>query len=100
MAPQIQERSRLSLSIKERKKISREVATGLSLRRIAVQLGCSPSTINRKVAAMAGRVLWAAGANVSHRTGRADPAGVYPTRWMSEATKAGWPVRVAITVLP
>lgn len=49
VAPPVRERSRLSLSSEEREEISRELAAGVSFRRIAAQLGRSPSTVSREV---------------------------------------------------
>ncbi|MBN4054031.1 IS30 family transposase, partial [Haliea sp. AH-315-K21] len=42
-------RSRLALTLSEREEISRGIASNLSLRKIALQLGRSPSTISREV---------------------------------------------------
>ena len=42
-------RSRLALTLAEREEISRGVASQLSLRSIAAQLGRSPSTISREI---------------------------------------------------
>jgi IS30 family transposase len=64
IAPPIRKRSQLSLSMEEREEISRELAAGLSLRRIAAQLGRSPSTISREVRRNGGqRCYRAAGAD-------------------------------------
>src|SRR5205823_15080645 len=48
------QRSPLRLSLVEREEISRGLATGESLRAIAVRLGRSPSTVSRDVAANGG----------------------------------------------
>ncbi len=47
--PATRQRSRLALRFSEREEISRGVASQLSLRSIAVQLGRSPSTIGREI---------------------------------------------------
>ncbi len=47
--PAPRRRSRLALTVREREEISRGVASELSLRSIAAQLGRSPSTISREI---------------------------------------------------
>lgn len=47
--PPPQRRSRLALTLCEREEISRGIASQLSLRTIAIQLGRSPSTISREI---------------------------------------------------
>ena len=47
--PAPRRRSRLALTLREREEISRGVASGLSLRSIAAQLGRSPSTISGEI---------------------------------------------------
>jgi len=47
--PPTRQRSRLALTLYEREEISRGIASHLSLRAIAVQLGRSPSTISREI---------------------------------------------------
>jgi len=47
--PPARRRSRLALTLCEREEISRGVASALSMRAIAVQLGRSPSTISREI---------------------------------------------------
>ena len=47
--PSPRQRSRLALTLSEREEISRGVASHLSLRSIATQLGRSPSTISREI---------------------------------------------------
>lgn len=47
--PPDRKRSRLALTLAEREEISRGIASDLSLRKIALQLGRSPSTISREV---------------------------------------------------
>lgn len=47
--PSTRRRSRLALTLAEREEISRGVASQLSLRSIAAQLGRSPSTISREI---------------------------------------------------
>jgi IS30 family transposase len=58
----LRERSRSvrCLSLEEREEISRGLGGGESLRRIAVRLGRSPSTVSREVAANGGRVRYRA----------------------------------------
>lgn len=50
IAPPARRRSPRSLSVYEREEISRGLVAGLSLRKIAMQLGRAPSTISREVA--------------------------------------------------
>jgi len=47
--PPTRQRSRLALTLTEREEISRGLASHLSMRAIAVQLGRSPSTISREI---------------------------------------------------
>ncbi len=47
--PPPRQRSRLALTLCEREEISRGIASDLSMRAIAVQLGRSPSTISREI---------------------------------------------------
>ena len=47
--PPVRRRSCLALTLTDREEISRGIAGGLSMRSIAVQLGCSPSTISREI---------------------------------------------------
>ena len=47
--PPLRRRSRLALTMAEREEISRGLATGQSLRRIASELGRAPSTISREI---------------------------------------------------
>ena len=49
IAPPVRSRSRRSLSVHEREEISRGLVAGLSLRKIAAQLGRAPSTVSREV---------------------------------------------------
>jgi IS30 family transposase len=49
IAPPARVRSRATLSLQDREEISRGLVAGLSLRKIAVQLGLSPSTVSREV---------------------------------------------------
>jgi IS30 family transposase len=49
IAPLARARSRVALSLQDREEISRGLVAGLSLRKIAGQLGRSPSTISREV---------------------------------------------------
>ena len=55
IAPPVRRRSRRSLSVHEREEISRGLVAGLSLRKIAAQLGRAPSTISREVGRNNGR---------------------------------------------
>ena len=59
---------RLRLSFREREEISRGLAAGVSLRRIARRLGRSASTVSREVAGNGGRMSYRAG--VAHRASR------------------------------
>ena len=64
IAPVERRRSRLSLTLREREEISRGLASGKSLRQIAVKLDRSPSTISREVARNLGPARYrAAGAD-------------------------------------
>ncbi len=47
--PPTRQRSRLALTLCEREEISRGIASDLSMRAIAIQLGRSPSTISREI---------------------------------------------------
>ncbi len=49
IAPRIRTRASISLSVEEREEISRELATGQSIRSIAALLMRSPSTISREI---------------------------------------------------
>ena len=53
--PPTRARSRVALSLAEREEISRGIASDLSLRAIALQLGRAPSTISREVKRNGGR---------------------------------------------
>jgi IS30 family transposase len=53
--PPTRSRSRLALTLSEREEISRGVASDLSMRAIALQLGRAPSTISREVKRNGGR---------------------------------------------
>jgi len=55
IAPAARGRSRLSLSLHEREEISRGLVAGLSMRKIATQLGRAPSTISREIRRNEGR---------------------------------------------
>src|SRR3954469_10487418 len=55
IAPSARVRSRRSLSVHEREEISRGLVAGLSLRKIAAQLGRATSTISREVGRNSGR---------------------------------------------
>ena len=55
IAPSARKRSRRSLSLHEREEISRGLVAGLSLRKIATQLGRAPSTVSREVGRSHGR---------------------------------------------
>jgi len=60
IAPFARKRSSRSLSLQDREEISRGLIAGLSLRKIAEQLGRSPSTISRKVERNRGRYKYRA----------------------------------------
>jgi len=60
--------SSLRLSLTEREEISRGLAAGESMRRIAVRLGRAPSTVSREVASNDGRHKYRA--TTAHRTSR------------------------------
>jgi IS30 family transposase len=49
MQPAQRRRSRLALTLAEREEISRSVATGQSIRSVAMRLGRAPSTISREI---------------------------------------------------
>lgn len=60
IAPPTRRRSRLALSMHEREEISRGLVAGLSLRKIATQLGRAPSTISREICRNNGRTKYRA----------------------------------------
>lgn len=60
IAPTTRIRSRLSLSLQDREEISRGLVCGLSMARIAKQLGRSTSTISREVRRNHGRIKYRA----------------------------------------
>lgn len=60
IAPRPRRRSRLALTTTEREEISRQLASGRSLRAISRLLGRSPSTISREVARNQGRAEYRA----------------------------------------
>jgi IS30 family transposase len=60
IAPPRRVRSRLSLSLQEREEVSRGLVAGLSMRRIAAQLGRSTSTISREIRRNHGRIKYRA----------------------------------------
>jgi hypothetical protein len=55
IAPIVRRRSRLALTLVEREDISRGIAVGWSIRRIADALGRSASTVSREVTRHGGR---------------------------------------------
>ena len=67
--PSGEDRSRRSLSAHEREEISRGLVAGLSLRKIAGQLGRAPSTISREVGRNSGRSKYRA-SNADERAWR------------------------------
>ena len=95
--PAPRRRSRLALTLGEREEISRGVASGLSLRSIAVQLGRAPSTISREVtrngglkqyrASQADKAAW----DRAHRPKRCKLA-LHPmlTRMVASKLKMNW----------
>lgn len=60
IAPTRRVRSRLSLTLQEREEVSRGLVAGLSMRRIAEQLGRSRSTISREIRRNNGRIKYRA----------------------------------------
>ena len=60
IAPFVRKRPSWSLTLRDREEISRGLIAGLSLRRIAAQLGRSPSTISREVDRNQGRYKYRA----------------------------------------
>ena len=69
IAPSARIRSRRSLSAHEREEISRGLVAGLSLRKIAAQLGRAPSTVSREIGRNSGRRKYRA-ANADERAWR------------------------------
>jgi len=69
IAPSARIRSPRSLSPREREEISRGLVAGLSLRKIAAQLGRAPSTVSREVGRNSGRRKYRA-ANADERAWR------------------------------
>ena len=61
VVPAVRRRGRLALTVAEREEISRGVAAGESLRRVASRLGRAPSTVSREVARHGGRGRYRAG---------------------------------------
>lgn len=55
IVPLNRQRSRLALTLGEREEISRGIASGLSVRRIAAEIGRAPSTVSREIARHGGR---------------------------------------------
>jgi len=62
IAPATRMRSQIALSVRDREEISRGLAAGLSLRKIAERLGRAPSTISREVSRNHGRNKYRAAA--------------------------------------
>src|ERR1700694_635098 len=60
IAPVARRRGPLTLVLDEREEISRGIAAGRSIRRIAASLGRSPSTVSREVARHGGRSAYRA----------------------------------------
>jgi IS30 family transposase len=60
IAPVARRRGPVTLMLEEREEISRGIAAGRSIRRIAVGLGRSPSTVSREVARHGGRSVYRA----------------------------------------
>ena len=58
--PAERQRSRLALTLAEREEISRSLATGQSIRRIAEALGRAPSTISREISRNGGQTSYRA----------------------------------------
>jgi IS30 family transposase len=61
VAPAERRRSRLALTVSEREEISRGVAAGESVRRVASRLGRAPSTVSREIVRHGGRLRYRAG---------------------------------------
>jgi transposase, IS30 family len=61
VVPAERRRSRLALTVAEREEISRGVAAGQSVRRVARRLGRSPSTVSREISRHGGRFRYRAG---------------------------------------
>jgi IS30 family transposase len=61
VAPAERRRSRLALTVSEREEISRGVAAGEPVRRVASRLGRAPSTVSREIARHGGRLRYRAG---------------------------------------
>ena len=60
ISPRARRRAAVALRAEEREEISRGIATGRSIRRIAASLGRSPSTVSREVKRNGGRSLYRA----------------------------------------
>jgi len=60
ISPKAQRRAAVALRPEEREEISRGIATGRSIRRIAVSLGRAPSTVSREVKRNGGRDVYRA----------------------------------------
>ena len=60
IAPVARRRGSMALVLDEREEISRGIAAGRSIRRIAASLGRSPSTVSREMARHGGRRLYRA----------------------------------------
>jgi IS30 family transposase len=60
IAPPLRQRSARALTLEEREEISRGLVAGLSLRRIAAQLGRSSSTVSREIGRNGGRLKYRA----------------------------------------
>lgn len=58
--PRERKRSKRSLGFDEREEISRGISSGLSIRKIAIQLNRSPSSISREIARNGGRISYRA----------------------------------------
>jgi IS30 family transposase len=60
IAPRVRRRAAIALSLVEREEISRGIASGLSMRRIALNIGRNASTVSREIARNAGSMVYRA----------------------------------------
>ena len=79
IAPVARRRGSMALVLDEREEISRGIAAGRSIRRIAASLGRSPSTVSREMARHGGRSLY-----------RATEADARAWEWALRPTELWW----------
>lgn len=84
IAPLDRQRSRLALTLDEREEISRGIAAGLSIRRIAAKIGRAPSTVSREIVRHGGRERY-----------RASDADACAWQLQSVQSHAIWPSTVS-----